>query len=57
MSESEAWLAQLPMMAALIFSTQDEPDADEAVKDALEILDACEDYTGEKPKRQKRERR
>lgn len=37
------WFDQLPIVAALCYSAQDEPDTMEAVHEALELLTACEE--------------
>jgi hypothetical protein len=54
MSLRERWLEQLPVVAALCYSAQNEPDADEAVTEALAILDACEEAVA--PVRERRGR-
>jgi len=37
----QSWYDQLPMIAALCYSAQDEPNIEEAVSEAVEIIDAC----------------
>lgn len=37
------WFDQLPTVAALCYSAQDEPDTTEAVREALELMTACEE--------------
>lgn len=37
------WFDQLPLVAALCYSAQDEPDTTEAVREALELLTTCEE--------------
>lgn len=39
----DQWLAQLPMIAAMCFNSQDEPDVKQAVDDALDIIEACDE--------------
>lgn len=35
------WYDQLPVITALCYSAQEEPDVDDALTEALEILDVC----------------
>ena len=57
MSMKERWMEQLPVIAALCFSAHEEPDAEQAVEEALDILDACEELTNVTKDRSKRRER
>ena len=57
MSMRDGWLAQLPVIAALIYNVQEEPDVDQAVDEALEILESCEDAVNPTKDRSKRRER